>query len=139
MVPTVREERRKFLIMSVSILRITSEKRSPATSFTPSPKAASTSELPPGRVTERLNIFDRYAHLVRACALPLDDDETQVLLNVLMAPLWNPPLLNILLRKFRDSDDYLKGIPAAESLYEKVPVSDLSTTAGHRPRAQLDR
>ena len=64
-------------------------------SFTPSPKLRAHLNSHREGVTERLNnIFDRYAHLVRACALPLDKDETQVLLN-------------------------LEGIPAAKSLYEK--------------------
>lgn len=53
-------------------------------SFTPSPKLRAHLNSHREGVTERLNnIFDRYAHLVRACALPLDKDETQVLLNVL--------------------------------------------------------
>ncbi|RRE94167.1 hypothetical protein EAO13_30300 [Klebsiella pneumoniae] len=69
-------------------------------------------------MTERLNnIFDRYAHLVRACALPLDDDETQVLLNVLAVV--EPAFIEYLAQEIRDSDDYLEGIPAAKSLYEK--------------------
>jgi hypothetical protein len=73
-------------------------------------------------VTERLNnIFDRYAHLVRACAcaLPLDDDETQVLLNVLSGSVVEPAFIEYLAQEIRDSDDYLEGIPAAKSLYEK--------------------
>nr|VXZ93226.1 Uncharacterised protein [Klebsiella pneumoniae] len=71
-------------------------------------------------MTERLNnIFDRYAHLVRACALPLDDDETQVLLNVLSGSVVEPAFIEYLAQEIRDSDDYLEGIPAAKSLYEK--------------------
>nr|AVI43606.1 hypothetical protein [Klebsiella pneumoniae] len=70
-------------------------------------------------MTERLNnIFDRYA-LVRACALPLDDDETQVLLNVLSGSVVEPAFIEYLAQEIRDSDDYLEGIPAAKSLYEK--------------------
>ncbi|EPH1169782.1 hypothetical protein ACYB06_28285, partial [Klebsiella pneumoniae] len=43
-------------------------------SFTPSPKLRAHLNSHREGVTERLNnIFDRYAHLVRACALPLDD------------------------------------------------------------------
>ncbi|MDU6133467.1 MAG: hypothetical protein E6639_27975 [Klebsiella pneumoniae] len=77
-------------------------------SFTPSPKLRAHLNSHREGVTERLNnIFDRYAHLVRACALPLDKDETQVLLNVLNGSV------------VEDSDDYLEGIPAAKSLYEK--------------------
>ncbi len=72
-------------------------------------------------MTERLNnIFDRYAHLVRACALPLDDDETQVLLNVLNGSVVEPAFIEYLAQEIRDSDDYLEGIPAAKSLYESV-------------------
>ncbi len=71
-------------------------------------------------MTERNNnIFDRYAHLVRACALPLDDDETQVLLNVLSGSVVEPAFIEYLAQEIRDSDDYLEGIPAAKSLYEK--------------------
>ncbi|MFP8722990.1 hypothetical protein ACLH1H_27375, partial [Klebsiella sp. 1SHAk5cef] len=51
-------------------------------SFTPSPKLRAHLNSHREGVTERLNnIFDRYAHLVRACALPLDAEETQVLLK----------------------------------------------------------
>ncbi|MDU2279321.1 MAG: hypothetical protein E7E12_25180 [Klebsiella sp.] len=57
--------------------------------------------------------------MVRACALPLDDDETQVLLNVLNGSVVEPAFIEYLAQEIRDSDDYLKGIPAAESLYEK--------------------
>ena len=82
-------------------------------SFTPSPKLRAHLNSHREGVTERLNnIFDRYAHLVRACALPLDDDETQVLLNVLNGSVVEPAFIEYLA-------DYLKGIPAAESLYEK--------------------
>ena len=48
-------------------------------------------------MTEQLNnIFDRYAHLVRACALPLDDEETQVLLNVLNGSVVEPAFIEYL-------------------------------------------
>lgn len=63
-------------------------------------------------MTERLNnIFDRYAHLVRACALPLDDDETQVLLNVLNGSVVEPAFIEYLAQEIRDSDYYLEGYP----------------------------
>lgn len=63
-------------------------------------------------MTERLNnIFDRYAHLVRACALPLDAEETQVLLNVLNGSVVEPAFIEYLAQEIRDSDDYLEGYP----------------------------
>ncbi len=63
-------------------------------SFTPSPKLRAHLNSHREGVTERLNnIFDRYAHLVRACALPLDDDETQVLLNVLSGSVVEPAFI----------------------------------------------
>ncbi len=89
-------------------------------SFTPSPKLRAHLNSHREGVTERLNnIFDRYAHLVRACALPLDDEETQVLLNVLNGSVVEPAFIEYLAQEIRDSDDYLEGIPAAKSLYEK--------------------
>ena len=89
-------------------------------SFTPSPKLRAHLNSHREGVTERLNnIFDRYAHLVRACALPLDADETQVLLNVLNGSVVEPAFIEYLAQEIRDSDDYLEGIPAAKSLYEK--------------------
>ncbi|MBW6049315.1 hypothetical protein D2912_22890 [Klebsiella pneumoniae] len=85
-------------------------------SFTPSPKLRAHLNSHREGVTERLNnIFDRYAHLVRACALPLDDDETQVLLNVLNGSVVEPAFIEYLAQEIRD----LEGIPAAKSLYEK--------------------
>ena len=89
-------------------------------SFTPSPKLRAHLNSHREGVTERLNnIFDRYAHLVRVCAIPLDDDETQVLLNVLSGSVVEPAFIEYLAQEIRDSDDYLEGIPAAKSLYEK--------------------
>ena len=89
-------------------------------SFTPSPKLRAHLNSHREGVTERLNnIFDRYAHLVRACAIPLDDGETQVLLNVLSGSVVEPAFIEYLAQEIRDSDYYLEGIPAAESLYEK--------------------
>ncbi|MDU3850642.1 MAG: hypothetical protein E7G74_22590 [Citrobacter koseri] len=77
-------------------------------SFTPSPNLRAHLNSHREGVTERLNnIFDRYAHLVRACALPLDKDETQVLLNVLNGSVVEPAFIEY------------QGIPAAKSLYEK--------------------
>ncbi|MDU7324864.1 MAG: hypothetical protein E7L32_26245 [Klebsiella michiganensis] len=58
-------------------------------------------------------------YVIRACALPLDDDETQVLLNVLNGSVVEPAFIEYLAQEIRDSDDYLEGIPAAKSLYEK--------------------
>ncbi|MFN4499940.1 hypothetical protein ACK3XA_23175 [Klebsiella grimontii] len=52
-------------------------------------------------------------------ALPLDKDETQVLLNVLNGSVVEPAFIEYLAQEIRDSDDYLEGIPAAKSLYEK--------------------
>lgn len=49
----------------------------------------------------------------------LDDEETQVLLNVLNGSVVEPAFIEYLAQEIRDSDYYLEGIPAAESLYEK--------------------
>ena len=89
-------------------------------SFTPSPKLRAHLNSHREGVTKRLNnIFDRYAHLVRAFGLPLYAEETQVLLNVLNGSVVEPAFIEYLAQEIRDSDDYLEGIPAAKSLYEK--------------------
>ncbi|HBR1356839.1 TPA: hypothetical protein L9L49_005450, partial [Klebsiella quasipneumoniae subsp. quasipneumoniae] len=73
-------------------------------SFTPSPKLRAHLNSHREGVTERLNnIFDRYAHLVRACALPLDAEETQVLLNVLNGSVVEPAFIEYLAQEIRDS------------------------------------
>ena len=90
-------------------------------SFTPSPKLRAHLNSHREGVTERLNnIFDRYAHLVRACALPLDAEETQVLLNVLNGSVVEPAFIEYLAQEIRDSDDYLEGIPAANHCTKSV-------------------
>ena len=75
-------------------------------SFTPSPKLRAHLNSHREGVTERLNnIFDH--------------DETQVLLNVLSGSVVEPAFIEYLAQEILDSDDYLEGIPAAKSLYEK--------------------
>ncbi len=43
----------------------------------------------------------------------------RLLLNVLSGSVVEPAFIEYLAQEIRDSDDYLEGIPAAKSLYEK--------------------
>ncbi|EIX9185688.1 TPA: hypothetical protein MI403_24935 [Klebsiella pneumoniae] len=89
-------------------------------SFTPSPKLRAHLNEHREGVTERLNnMFDRYDHLLRSCALTLEPDEKQVLLNVLSGSFVEPAFIEYLAQEVIDSDDYIDGNPAASSLYEK--------------------
>lgn len=97
-------------------------------SFTPSPKLRAHLNSHREGVTERLNnIFDRYDHLNRSCALQLEPDEKQVLLNVLSGSLVEPSLIEHLSQEVIDSSDYLNGSVAARTLYEKCRVADYPT------------
>ncbi|MGK3646818.1 hypothetical protein ACSLOA_27845, partial [Klebsiella pneumoniae] len=49
-------------------------------------------------------------HPAAPTSLPLDDDETQVLLNVLSGSVVEPAFIEYLAQEIRDSDDYLEGI-----------------------------
>lgn len=89
-------------------------------SFTPSPKLRAHLNEHREGVTERLNnLFDRYDHLVRSCAIPLKPAEKQVLLNVLSGSFVEPSFIEYLAQEVLDSDDYIAGNAAAASLYEK--------------------
>lgn len=89
-------------------------------SFTPSPKLRIHLNAHREGVTERLNnLFDRYDHLIRSCAIPLEPEEKQVLLNVLSGSFVEPSFIEHLAQEILDSDDYAGGSPAAISLYDK--------------------
>lgn len=89
-------------------------------SFTPSPKLRDHLNEHREGVTERLNnLFDRYDHLVRSCAIPLEPAEKQVLLNVLSGSFVEPSFIECLAQEVLDSDDYAEGNSSAKSLYEK--------------------
>ncbi|HCZ9102098.1 TPA: hypothetical protein O4G09_005230 [Klebsiella michiganensis] len=93
-------------------------------SFTPSPKLRAHLNEHREGVTERLNnLFDRYDHLVRSCAIPLEPAEKQVLLNVLSGSFVEPSFIECLAQEVLDSDDYAEGTPAAISLYEKCKAN----------------
>ena len=86
-------------------------------SFTPSPNLRAHLNSHREGVTERLNnIFDRYAHLVRACALPLDKDETQVLLNVLNGSVVEPAFIVYLAQEKAHKRDNSTSYPAAPAV-----------------------
>ncbi|EAU5748053.1 hypothetical protein GUO57_004334 [Salmonella enterica] len=89
-------------------------------SFTPSPKLREHLNGHREGVTERLNtLFDRYDHLVRSQSLALEPDEKQVLINVLSGSFVEPSLIEYLAQEVIDSDDYLAGVEAARTLYDK--------------------
>lgn len=93
-------------------------------SFTPSPKLRAHLNEHREGVTERLNnLFDRYDHLVRSCAIPLEPAEKQVLLNVLSGSFVEPSFIEHLAQEVLDSDDYADGSPAARNLYEKCKAT----------------
>jgi hypothetical protein len=93
-------------------------------SFTPSPKLRAHLNEHREGVTERLNnLFDRYDHLVRSCAIPLEPAEKQVLLNVMSGSFVDPSFIECLAQEVLDSDDYSEGTPAAISLYGKCKIA----------------
>ena len=49
----------------------------------------------------------------------LEPDEKQVLLNVLSGSLVEPSLIEYLAQEVIDYDDYLAGVEAAQTLYDK--------------------
>lgn len=94
-------------------------------SFSPSPKLRSHFNEHREGVTERLNnMFDRYEHLCRSCALQLEPGEKQVLLNVLSGSFVEPSFIECLAQEVLDSDDYEDGVDAAISLYKKCKTAD---------------
>lgn len=89
-------------------------------SFTPSPKFRAHLTGHREGTTERLNnLYDRYDHLTRSCAIPLEPEEKQVLLSVLSGSVVEPAFIEYLAQEVLDSDAYAEGEPAAVSLYEK--------------------
>lgn len=94
-------------------------------SFSPSPKLRAHLNDHREGVTARLNnIFDRYDHLCRSRSLQLNADERQVLLNVLSGSVVEPSFIEYLAQEVIDSSEYLSGVPAAISLYEKCRSAD---------------
>ncbi|WLP18239.1 hypothetical protein Q8725_08395 [Klebsiella michiganensis] len=90
-------------------------------SFTPSPKLRAHLNGHRDGVTERLNnLFDRYDHLMRSCSIPLEPEEKHVLMNVLNGSFIEPSFIEHLAQEVIDSDDYLNGVTAARSLFEKL-------------------
>lgn len=97
-------------------------------SFTPSPKLRTHLNEHREGVTQRINnIFDRYDHLLRSCALPLEPAEKQVLKNILSGSYIEPSFIEYLAAEVIDSDDYIGGVPAALTLYEKCKTADYAT------------
>ena len=93
-------------------------------SFTPSPRLRSNLELRSEGTTERLNqIWDRYEYLQMQSGIHLEPNEKQVLINVLVGSIVEPSFIEHLSHEIIDSDDYLAGVDAAKTLYDKVKNS----------------
>ena len=90
-------------------------------SFTPSPQLRDNLESRKEGTTERLNqIWDRYNYLQQQSGIHLEPAEKQVLVNLLSGSFIEPSFIEHLAHEVIDSDDYIDGVDAAKSLYNKT-------------------